>query len=182
MITWGTIPSGSTASIYWPQVDAASIVAAADQLYSTHQLSLSDAHTLQFPVTAGATYVPVPSGLTENVSGLFTITLPPTVKRGQEFNAVIRRLSSHQIGDRDQAAAAAAPAATGQATRKATAVERNWRYVVGTFQVRFGRYREVPSVSRGETYAILRWRLETSHRPADGIRSSSATFRSSASV
>ena len=150
MITWGTIPSGSTASIYWPQVDAASIVAAADQLYSTHQLSLSDAHTLQFPVTAGATYVPVPSGLTENVSGLFTITLPPTVKRGQEFNAVIRRLSSHQIGDRDQAAAAAAPAATGQATRKATAVERNWRYVVGTFQVRDpSRCREVPSVSRG---------------------------------
>ena len=150
MITWGSVPPGSTASIYWPQADAPAIVAAAGQLYSTHQLTASDAHTLQLPVTTGASYVPVPSGLTENVAGLLTIELPPVIKRGQEYNAVVRRLSSRRADVND---AAAGP--------DAGAVERNWRFVVGTFLVKIPVAAERSLLAAEEdTYAIFSWRFE----------------------
>lgn len=152
MISWGNVPSGSTASIYWPQVDVSAIVAAADRLYGSHQLELSDAHTLQVTVTSGATYVPVPSGLAENVAGLLTVALPPTVKRGQEFNAIVRRLSSRQS---DEAAG------TEVTADSRVAAQRNWRYVVGTFLIKIPVAAERSLLAaEEETYAILSWRFE----------------------
>jgi hypothetical protein len=156
MITWGKIPPGSTASIYWPQVDTAAIVAAAGRLYSTHQLQLADAHTMRVTVTSGATYVPVPSGLAQNVAGLFTIVLPPTVKRGQEFTAIVRRMSSRR-GDK----AAGTQAEVGAGVGARGGLERNWRYVVGTFLVKIPVAAERSLLAAEEdTYAILSWRYE----------------------
>jgi hypothetical protein len=50
MIDWGNTPAGSTASIYWPQVNAVDVIALANQSYSSHLLSAVDANTLQCTV------------------------------------------------------------------------------------------------------------------------------------
>ena len=158
MIDWGNTPHGSTASIYWPQVDGAEVVKLAGQLYATDQLSLSDPHTLQCAVTGGLTYVPIPSGAGPNFAGLFTVDLPPAVVKGQEFNIVVRRISSRQIGDQNIGAAAVARSAA--STRGRVNLQRNWRYVVGTFQVKIPVHAEKAILLQEEnTYAILLWRL-----------------------
>lgn len=163
MIDWGNTPLGSTASIYWPQVQVADVVRLASQLYSTDQLSLSDPNTLQCEVTGGRTYVPIPSGTGQRFAGLFTIDLPPTVVKGQEFNIVVRRISSRQMSSRQVgnqnvgAAVASRPAAT---TPGRANLQRNWRYVVGTFQVKIPVATDkVLLLAEENTYAILLWRL-----------------------
>ena len=94
MIDWGNTPSGSTASIYWPQLNAADVIALANQSYSSHLLSAADANTLQCTVTKGVTYIPIPPASSGNFAGLLTLDLPTTITKGQEFNVVIRRVST----------------------------------------------------------------------------------------
>jgi hypothetical protein len=162
MIDWGNTPLGSTASIYWPQVRASDVVATARRLYSTDQLATSDPHTVRCAVTAGITYVPIPSGVAANVAGLFTIDLPGTVVKGQEFDIVVRRISSRQVGDRltIPAAASRADATAAAAANGRVALQRNWRYVVGTFLVKIPVAPEASlRASEENTYAILLWRL-----------------------
>jgi hypothetical protein len=182
MIDWGSIPAGSVASIYWPQVLAADVIALAAQLYSSHTLSARDANTIQCKVTGGVTYIPIPTGGSESFAGLFTVELPTTVVTGQEFNIVVRRISSrtapppviikspetHSPPSTLKAAAkgikgsikAVKPA--GQAVAPVKEMPAgSWRYVVGTFQVK------IP-VSDGSTIlpqeqntlAIMKWRLQ----------------------
>ncbi len=158
MIDWGSTPLGSTASIYWPQVNAIDVVRLARLLYGTEQLTLSDPHTLQCKVTRGVTYVPIPSGSGQNFAGLFTIDLPSTVVVGQEFNVVVKRISSRRVAQQSGpviALAKRAAAAPGLAN-----VQRNWRYVVGTFQVKIPIGTKKDLLPPEETtYAILLWRL-----------------------
>ena len=46
----------------------------------------------------GATLVPIPQGADANFyAGLFTVDLPQTVKTGQEFNIVVRRISKRLL-------------------------------------------------------------------------------------
>src|SRR5204862_1653266 len=94
MIDWGSVPSGSLASIYWPQVLAADVLNLAGSLYSTHTLKATDTHTIQCKVTSGVTYIPIPSSSGENFAALFTIDLPTTAITGQEFNIVVRRVAT----------------------------------------------------------------------------------------
>jgi hypothetical protein len=73
MISWGNTPVGSIASIYWPQVPSADVLALASKFYSTHQFSASDGHTIQCTVTDdGVTFVPIPTG-SGRFAGLFTV-------------------------------------------------------------------------------------------------------------
>jgi Listeria-Bacteroides repeat domain (List_Bact_rpt) len=97
MIDWGETPAGCIARIYWPQVAAADVLALASRLYGTHALSAADPHTLQCKTVSGVTYVPVPSGTDPTLAGLFTIDLPTTVHTGQEFDIVVRKISSRRI-------------------------------------------------------------------------------------
>jgi len=92
MIDWGKVPVGSAAQIYWPQVKASDVLKLADAHYSFHALAMADAHTIQCTVTRNVTYVPIPQGAGENFAGLLTIDLPRTVKAGQEFDVVVRRV------------------------------------------------------------------------------------------
>src|SRR5271169_6539404 len=133
MIDWGNTPLGSTASIYWPQVEAIDVIRLASQLYGTDELSLSDPNTLQCKVNGGVTYVPIPSGGGQRFAGLFTVDLPPGVVKGEEFNIVARRFSSRQIGDLN--------IATGAQVKIPVAAENILR------------------LSEENTYAILLWRL-----------------------
>jgi hypothetical protein len=91
MIDWGEVPRGSVASIYWPQAAAIDVVRLAMMIYGTDLLRVADAHTVQCTVNSRLTYVPIPFGTGDNFAGLFTISLPPGIRRGQQFNIVVRR-------------------------------------------------------------------------------------------
>ena len=100
MIDWGDVPLGSTASIYWPQLQASDVITLSTALYGCHALSAADANTLQCRTVKGATYIPIlPGGDgNTNIAGLFTVDLPATVVKGQEFNVVVRRLRARTLG------------------------------------------------------------------------------------
>jgi hypothetical protein len=53
MIDWGDVPKESTASIYWPAVAAADVIALAQTCGGAARLSSSDAHTLKLKVEGG---------------------------------------------------------------------------------------------------------------------------------
>jgi hypothetical protein len=188
MIDWGTVPPGSVASIYWPQVLASDVIALASHLYSSHTLTPLDANTIQCKVTAGVTYIPIPPGGTQSFAGLFIVDLPTTVVAGQEFNIVVRRISSRMApptveinlqmisppppdsssvikaakGNFKLAKAGGAVTASALVMPTKTLVAtKTWRYVVGTFQVK------IPVVDGStmlfpeeNTLAIMKWRLQ----------------------
>ncbi len=159
MIDWGNTPVGAKASIFWPQANASAVLQLAGSLYSSHQLSVADANTVQCLVTGGLTYVPIPPGASENLAGLLTLELPTTVTKGQVFTATIRRISTRRpppvISIRSKARSAARPA------QQAGNQPLNWRYVVGTFAVRIpvGTATTILPVDEN-TLAIFKWRLE----------------------
>jgi hypothetical protein len=164
MIAWGDTPVGSTASIYWPAVASADVLALAKQIYSTHQLSAADAHTIQCVVPRGITCVPIPAGMGPNFAGLFTVDLPLGVTAGKTYTVTVRRVST-----RRGAAPPAPPAPppppqiAGAAKRLDTATTgtmRNWRYIVGTFAVRIPVTTAKTMLPLEEnTLAIMKWRL-----------------------
>jgi hypothetical protein len=168
MIDWGNTPVGSTASIYWPQVSAADVIALANQSYSSHLLSAADANTLQCTVTKGVTYIPIPPATGVNFAGLLTLDLPATITRGEQFNIVLRRVSTRQPSpppppieiEAKRAHRGSAPSAAKDRAVKA-AVEKSWRQVSGAFQVRIPvTTREAMLPPEEDTLAVLKWRLE----------------------
>ena len=167
MIDWGNTPAGSTASIYWPQVNSADVLALASWMYGTHVLSASDGHTIQCTTTNGVTYVPIPFGTGDSFAGLFSVDLPPTVVKGQEFNIIVRRISTRQI-------TIVTPPPVPHVTQlptvsesaKLTAVSgvaqnvKTERYVVGSFQVKIPvKTKEVMLPDEETTLAIFKARL-----------------------
>jgi hypothetical protein len=159
MISWGNTPRGSIASIYWPQVNATDVLELASKLYATNSLSASDPNTLQCPVAGDVTYIPIPPGAGSSFAGLFTVDLPSHVVKGQEFTITVRRLSTkRRKGDRGNSIRtqfAAAPAAV------ARGPIADWRYIVGTFQVKIPvSTKDIIVRPEENTLAILKWRLE----------------------
>ena len=154
MIDWGNTPAGSTAQIYWPQVNASEVLNLAARLYRTHLLSAADTHTLQLKAVNGVSYVPIPAGTAGNISGLFTVDLPIGVISGQEFNITVRRIKTRQLPPRIDLPAPDARQAIAQRAQY-------WRYNAGTFQVRIPVTTEVQMLAPEEnTLAILKWRLQ----------------------
>ncbi|WP_206952481.1 S53 family peptidase [Trinickia acidisoli] len=144
MIDWGNTPMGSTAAIYWPQVAANDVVALADELYLTHRLKQQDAHTI-ICKTGDVTYVPIPSGSSQRFAGLITIDLPSTVRSGQQFEIVVKRITSAQ----------SSPLAA-QSKRGP-----NWRYVVGAFQINVPVSKASALLPKEESLlAVFKWKLE----------------------
>jgi hypothetical protein len=123
MIDWGTTPKGTVAQIYWPQAAAADIVRTASALYGSHQLTVADPETIRCEVDAGTTYVPIPVGTPDNLAGLLTVDLPSTVVYGQEFNIVVRRVSTRQVERQPQLTARQAGQPPEAAPAEARAVE-----------------------------------------------------------
>jgi len=145
MIEWGNTPPGSAASIYLPGADADQILNLADQFYGINKLTKIDGHTIQC-ITGGLTYVPIPAGSGPNLAGLITINLPSTVVAGQEFHAVVRRVSSRFAGQ-DFA----------QFQRQGF----NWRYVVGAFQINIPVSKSAQLLGPEESIlAVYKWKLE----------------------
>ena len=165
MIDWGNTPLKSTASIYWPQVNALDVLQLASRLYATHLLSAADSNTIQCEVTQGVTYVPIPVGSGQNLAGLLTIDLPPTVVKGQGFNVVIRRISTRRFQEPPPIQIELRTRPTrrqrGQHKGEGSKQEANWRYVIGTFQVKIPVSRAASILPAEEnTLAIFKWRLQ----------------------
>jgi hypothetical protein len=93
MIDWGNVPKGSTTSIYLPAVSATEVLGLAARMYTVHNLTASDAHTLECPA-GGTTYIPIPQGSGPNYAGLFSVQLPVGIKHGEEFRIVVRQVTS----------------------------------------------------------------------------------------
>jgi hypothetical protein len=165
MIDWGNTPAGSSASIYWPQVDAADVVALATKLYGEHPLTAAEANTIRCPVDGGVAYVPILPATGKSFAGLLTVDLPNTVRVGQEFRITVRRISTRRQGTpagqgegpvifRENALAAASSSHRGKAMR-------NWRYVTGTFQVTIPvGSDEALLLPEETTLAVLEWRRD----------------------
>ena len=124
------------------------------------------------------TYVPIPTGAGENFAGLLTVDLPPTVVKGQEFKIIVRRITTRQTRIKGDDVIAGPHAAALKASRQEM---RNWRYVVGTFQVRIPVSTEdVLLFPEENTLAVLKWRLQTmspSYRWYPVLKRSSGTWR-----
>ncbi|MFZ0318349.1 MAG: sialidase family protein [Candidatus Sulfotelmatobacter sp.] len=157
MISWGNTPAGSLANIYWPGVDASTVLELASQMYAANFLSASDPHTLQCRVSGNLTYVPIPPGTGNNFAGLFTINLPQTVVTGQEFNITVRRIATRRglVNFRSRTPQIKAIISTPGRT------VGNWRYIVGTFQVRIPVVtKEIMLWPDENMLAIFKWRLQ----------------------
>jgi kumamolisin len=152
MIDWGNVPAGSVASIYLPAVQAAEVLQLATAMYTVHNLTSSDAHTLQ-STTGGITYIPIPQGSGPNLAGLFSIQLPAGIKKGQQFNIVVRQITSSFTN----LPVGVAP----QAQPLARTLPRE-RFVYGSFQV------SIPVSVKSEmllpeerNLSVLRWIQQT---------------------
>jgi hypothetical protein len=159
MIDWGRTPAGSVASIYWPEVNAASVVKLAQQLYPAQTLTVADAHTIQCTVESPVTYIPIPSGTGGSYAGLMTIDLPPSVRYGNEFDVLVRRITTKQVPNQKSP--------NDRSVRLADSVDDAtvgdqplWRYVSGSFLARVSVQRETTILPADENLlAILKWRL-----------------------
>ena len=140
MIDWSNVPAGSVARVYLPDTAPDQVLDLAKLLYRAGRLQRIDDHTLECRAE-GITYLPVPAGAQVNHAGLLTIDLPPGVKHGQSFHAVVRQLThtgrvirkpsgAGPLDVRD--AALMSTASTGPATGSRLIV---WEHVLGAFQV-----------------------------------------------
>jgi hypothetical protein len=168
MIDWGRTPAGSKAQIYWPQVSAMKVLTLANSLYGTHLLSAADGNTIQCTVAKGVTYVPIPPGTGENLASLLTVDLPQTVRTGQEFNITVRRVATRRVQQtkppevpRIDATPEGNNPPPDPANKARAQGMRNWRYIVGTFQVKIPvTTKEVMLRPDEDALAIFKWRLQ----------------------
>lgn len=160
MIDWGGVPRGSVAKIYWPEVKVEEILNLAKRFYSTTTLSAADANTIQCEIAGPVTYIPIPYDPGGSFAGLITIELPASVKYGNVFDVLVRRITTKQIGRTDKRTNEQTflNAQTG-----ANAVNLEplvWRYVSGSFLAKISVQRESRILPEDENLlAILKWRL-----------------------
>lgn len=159
MIDWGQTPVGSVVSIYWPEVSAASVVKLAQQLYPTQTLTVADAHTFQCTVGSPVTYIPIPRGTGGSYAGLMTIDLPLSIRVGNEFDVLVRRITTKQVVKQRNPNNRSARLA-GSVDDVAVGHQLLWRYVSGSFLARVAVRREITILPADENLlAILTWRL-----------------------
>ncbi|MFK4440567.1 hypothetical protein ABH944_000567 [Caballeronia udeis] len=163
MIDWGQIPKGSVASLYLPAVDAADVLALAAKMYTFHDLSASDAHTLVCP-TGGITYVPIPpgSGSGVNLAGLFSVELPSGITKGQAFEIVVRQVKSASARARTPPPPPPPSVLQFASASVGTSTVLTWRRICGAFRI------TIPVSTKGNmlvpaerALSLMRWVGET---------------------
>ena len=128
MIDWGNVPVGSVARLYLPTVSADEVIELAAKRYSPVKYTRLDPHTIEFPVHR-ISYVPVPAGAVSlNHTGLLTVDLPPGVRKGQRFDAVLRQLTLHGIDKQ-------VPRVLEALGKEGSVRLPVWKQVLGTVQV-----------------------------------------------
>ncbi len=137
LIFWNNTPEGSIATLYLPAVSASEIARLTNGAFQTHQLTLVDAHTLQFPV-GGVTIIPIPKGTARN-AGLLSVELPPGIRKGERYDIVVRQVTEAHATSRPTPPPPP-PIGVPAAGAALTAVERpartfSWRRETGAFQI-----------------------------------------------
>lgn len=157
MITWGDVPRGTKANIFWPGARAADVARLSMMLYGGAPLTIVDANTVQCTVDAPVSYLPIPFGAGDKLAGLFTIDLPQGIRAGQEFHVVVRRISTRQP---PQLLEAKVRDGASEGGGKREHITRDWRYVVGTFQVTIPVAMDEALLPAEENLlSIMSWRL-----------------------
>ena len=150
MIEWGAIPEGSSAELYLPAASSAEILEMAARMYATHRLKPLDAHTIAIEA-GGVSYVPVPAaadGL--NLMGLFSVNLPAGIHKGEEFEVIVRQLTS---ASRAIGVETAALAVGGEASERL-----QWRRTLGLFKLNIPVGTKASLLESEErTLSIMRW-------------------------
>jgi hypothetical protein len=103
-----------------------------------------------------------------NFAGLLTLDLPTTITDGQQFNIVLRRVSTPQpppppppIEIEAKRTRRTAAARRPEPAAVKAAVQKSWRQVNGAFQVRVPvTTKEVMLGPEEDTLAVLKWRLQ----------------------
>jgi hypothetical protein len=139
LIDWGDTPQGSLASIYWPHVDAADVLRMAAELYTTHELTMSDAHTLRMPA-GGITYLPIPPAAAATIPGLISVELPLGILKGQRFAIVVRHVGASRL------------------PQDRVAFRQSQRRILGSFQITLSvSTKDVMLAPEERTLSVTRW-------------------------
>ena len=167
LIEWGNTPRDSVATIYIPEIGASHIIALAGERYVSHKLTQVDGQTIQLPV-GGISYVPLPPGVAFGLTGLLSVELPDTVRKGELYTIVVRQVTdavardipvSEDVGIRE----------TRRTTIRAAVSETHggvrlmrWRRIVGSYQVTIPvRTKEVMLPFETRLLSVLRWILKS---------------------
>jgi hypothetical protein len=92
MIRWNELPPDSRVRLFVPDVGMRLAVAAGAARLGAPILTALDDDTVLCRV-GGVNWVPIPGPRVLNIPGLFSIELPPSVKRGQRFNISVHQVS-----------------------------------------------------------------------------------------
>jgi hypothetical protein len=163
LIEWRNTPKGSIANIFIPEIDAAQIVALADERYATHTLKQVDKQTIQLPV-GGISYVPLPRVATLGLTGLLWVDLPATVHKGEEYTIVVR-----QVTDRTETPIPIVYDVADRITARYETIVKTgkkelprWRHIVGSYQITIPvRTKEVLVAPEIRLLSVLRWILKS---------------------
>ncbi len=125
-----------------------------DRLYSHHDLSRLDDHTLGCKA-AGISYIPIPPGVDSNHAGLMTIDVPATVRKGQLFKVVTRQITNtFSVAPEPQTP----PEIAVVPSVAATAGVIKWRKVLGSFQLTIPvQTKEALREPEERLLSVLRW-------------------------
>ncbi|MEK6263160.1 MAG: hypothetical protein AABP62_31670, partial [Planctomycetota bacterium] len=161
LIDWGNVPDGTTATIYIPEIDAAQIVALARGNTRASGIAQVDGQTITLP-TGGIGYVPLPSGAVFGLTGLLTLDLPATVKKGEMYRIVVRQVTDATARPIEKPPEVVIRKAD---TRAATVIARQplrWRRIVGSYQITIPvRTKEVMLPGEIRLLSVLRWILRS---------------------
>jgi hypothetical protein len=129
MIQWGDVPAGSSAYVYLPACSASDILTIANQTYASHRLTAADASTIGCPAD-GITYIPVPTGQSQNFAGLLTVDLPEGIRKGEHYDIIVKQLTTVPVLHRDVRTHDVVGAVL---KNEKAAFLTNWRRVLGVF-------------------------------------------------
>ena len=156
LIEWGNAPKDSLATIYIPEISASQIVALAGKRYFYTPITQLDAQTIQVPV-GGISYVPLPPGAAFGLTGLLSLELPDSVRKGDIYKIIVRQVTDAFARRapviRKGETAGVPPPQTPDLIR--------WRRIVGTYQITIPvRTKEVILVGETRLLSVLRWILK----------------------
>ena len=92
MIDWGTLPPGSRARLFLPEVDALQSVRRSSRYSGSTGLHVLDSHTLACAV-GGRSFIPILTTERRRTPALITVELPSGVTAGEVFRFMVRQVS-----------------------------------------------------------------------------------------
>ena len=158
LIDWGNVPAGTNATVYIPEVTADQFVTLAGRPNGRAAIQQVDGETISVP-TGGISYVPIPPGAAFGLTGLLTIDLPETVKKGEAYTIVVRQVTDAMPARVFEPPGIAKAAAGAKAAGAADLLR--WRQIVGSYQITVPvRTKDVMLVPEMRLLSVLRWNLE----------------------